>query len=357
MQPVNAADLKCEPWPLAMHCMPSTWDRDPARWDESQKFAQWQASVDLRRMTANTYGLCNLKVRPCRKACAPWKAEWLNYSPMGVGYGGPWIPILSGGNPANVYRGACGCGGWDTQCGCSELCEVILDPWISSVIEVKVDGLVVPASAYRVDDNRKLVRTDGKCWPECQPMELPDTAMGTFSITYRTGIDPATDPSAMVAAADLTLRNWRQCQSADASCGPPSEYVTSIRRDGVEYDLDIQSAYENGRTGVPSVDRFLAQVNPGAARTQFKAWSPDIVRSRRTTWELRMCQEYVHTQTAPSDRWVITHTIGCCPSAVDIEDPSGAPLLGADVDCVTSKPNEVIVQFGSPYAGKATLRF
>ena len=355
MDTTNVADAQCEPWPLAPWCLPAGWDKDPAKWDDEQRAAQLEASITLRAFTAFTYGVCQLKVRPCRKPCAPWRVEWLNYAPMGVG-SGPWIPILDGGQPVNVLRG-CGCGGLYSGCGCRELCEITLNPYAASIVEVRVDGKVLPATAYRVDDYRKLTRTDGACWPECQQLELPDTAMGTFSVTYRTGVDPATDPGAMAAAAELAGEIYRYCRRMGGSCAPPSAHVTRIVRDGVEYDLDLNAYYSEGRTGLPRVDQFLARVNPTGARTTFQVWSPDIVHSRRTTWELRMCQEYTHTQTTEAAVWVINHNQACCPASVWIEDDSGAPLLGADVDCVAANPTQVTVTFGSPYKGKAVLKF
>jgi len=349
----------CAPWPIAPHCLPQGWDPDPAKWDEHQKISRAVAQEILNTLSAEVYGLCTVKVRPCRKRCNDgWIFDPLRYAPMGVG-SGSWVPILHEGNVYNTR--ACGCGGG--SCGCSELCEIPLWPFVAEQtpeyrprLEVRVDGKLLPPYAVRVDDRRRLIRVDGQCWPDCQQLALPDTMRGTFSVTYETG---TVVPLVMqMALADLTAHVYDSCPKPSGSCGAPgSSFVKSIRRAEIEYEFDPIAMYTSGKTGLPRVDLALAMGNPAGSRTTFQAWSPDIVRSQRTTWEMPMCQDYVHTQAAPAAVWTITHNQACCPASVWIEDQSGAPLLGADIDCNAATPNQVTITFGTPYAGTATLKF
>lgn len=348
----------CAPWPIAPHCLPQGWDPDPEKWTERQKFARMVAQEIFNTLSANVYGLCKVKIRPCRKTCTDaWYRDPLRYAPLGVGRG-PWVPVLHEGQVYNTR--SCGCGGG--SCGCSELCEIPLFPMVAEQtrdytpkLEVRVDGKLLPPWAVRVDDRRRLIRVDGQCWPTCQQMGLPDTIPGTFSVAYETGtVVPLTVQMVLV---DLMVHIYDSCPNQGGSCSSPGSFVRSIDRDGVSYEFDPITMYTTGKTGLPRVDMVLAMGNPAGSRTTFQAWSPDLVRHQRTTWETPMCQDYVHTQTAPAAVWTITHNQSCCPNSVWIEDPSGAPLLGADIDCEASNPSQVTITFGSPYAGKATLKF
>jgi len=79
------------------------------------------------------------------------------------------------------------------DCSCSRLCEAILPGPVGGIVEVLLDGVALPPTAYRVDNGNRLVRTDGDCWPACQDMAAPPTFQyepltftgpaGTFTIT------------------------------------------------------------------------------------------------------------------------------------------------------------------------------
>lgn len=336
----------CDPWPLDPACLPAGWPADPAGWDPAQRSAVETASEILNRLTAGVYGLCTIKIRPCRRRCSD-RNDALRYGLDGLGAvgSGLWSPALIDGRMYNI---PCGCSG---ECGCSPLCEVILDRPVTAVTQVKVDGVMLNRTAYRVDDNRKLVRVDGECWPWCQELAKPDTAPNTFSITYQTGVPvPA---GGRMAVTELAVQVWKACHGGK-SCAL-SDRVTQVVREGITYTLDNIALFERGRTGIVRVDLWLASVNPYSARLPMRAWSPDTVRSRRTTWEAAVANNYVHTQSTPDRTWVIHHGLGWCPGGVRVQLPDGSDLYGGDVECMESDPNTLTISYGQPYAGTATL--
>lgn len=336
----------CELWPLAAECLPPGWSTEPGAWTGVQRAAVEIATGVLRRFSGGQYGLCRVKVRPCRKSCASWSG----LAPTLVG---AWMtPVLSDGQ---LYNIPCGCRG--SHCGCGDLHEIPLDPAVHDILEVRVDGQVLPNTAYRVDSHRMLVRTDGQVWPRCQQLGLPDTAEGTWSVTYRRGTPP--DRGGELAVTLLAIELVKAC-SGDKNCALPAR-VTSVVREGVTYDLiDEASVFERGRTGIPRVDMWLAAVNPYGARTGMRAYSPDTVRARSTTWPVGPVAappspaeySYIYVQNSPQAVWTIVHNLGYYPAGVTVEDSNGIQTLGE-----VSYPDigTVRIDFSSPVSGVARL--
>lgn len=345
--------MTCEPWPLAAHCLPKGWPVDPEQWDDAQRAAVETASEILKRLSGGRYGLCSLKLRPCRKRCEeggdPFSLGRYN---VGVA-GGPWTPVLLDGRMRNI---TCGCSG---QCGCSALCEVILDPPAHDIIQVKIDGLVVPATAYRVDDGRRLVRTDGVCWPECQELARPDTQPGTFSVAYRTGVPvPA---GGRMAVTELAVQLWKAC------CGGKgcvlSDRVTQVVREGMTYTLDNLDIFERGRTGLNRVDLWLASENPYGIRSPMRAFSVDTIRGRRTTFPDPTLPpvppipppeplSYRWIQPSAAQVWTIEHSLGFYPGGVRVEDSNGVDTIG---EVTYLDLNTVRIEFNHALSGVAYL--
>lgn len=342
--------MVCEPWPVDPGCLPPGWSPDPTQWTAAQRQAVEVASEILKRLTAGAFGLCTLKIRPCRKRCEEGNADLLRHS-LGV-VGGPWTPALIDGRMYNI---SCGCIG---ECGCSPLCELILNPYAYDILQVRLDGAVLPPTAYRVDDNRRLVRTDGGCWPDCQELARPDTEPGTWSVTYRTGVP--VPPGGRMAVTDLAIQLWRACQG-NKSCALP-ERVTQVVREGITYTLlDNLEVFERGRTGLNRVDLWLTSVNPYAARAPMRAWSPDTIRSRRTTWPTEPLIDepgpgtpgsYVHVQTTPAQVWTITHTLGFYPGGITVLDSASQEIVG---EVSYPATNIVRIEFSAPVSGTAYL--
>jgi hypothetical protein len=354
--------MQCEPWPLSSSCLPAGWQIDPATWDDAQAEAVEVATEILVQLTASRFGLCALKIRPCRRRCSQYLDSMrLLTGSLGVTPGfatGPWTPTLMDGR---LYNIACGCVG---ECGCSPLSELTLDPFAYDVLEVRVDGAILASTAYRVDNNRTLVRLDGQRWPDCQELAQPDTAPDTWSVTYRTGTP--IPRGGRMAVTDLAVNLWRACHD-DSKCKLPAR-VTQIVREGVTYSLiDDLSVFDRGRTGLPRVDMWLASVNPYGNRAPLRAWSPDTVHHRRTTWPdptlpvppppdggggSGPVEAYTFTQATPQQVWVITHGLGFRPAGVRVVDSTGTDVIGA-----VSYPsiNVVRIDFSYPVSGIAYL--
>jgi hypothetical protein len=339
--------MACELWPLDPSCLPEGWAASPQLWDDEQRLAVEAATEILKSHTAGIFGLCALKVRPCRKGCAD---RSLDYAPMGV-TGSPWTPMLIDGHAVNLTCGGC----YGGDCGCSRLCETILDPGIHDILQVRIDGEILASTAYRVDDGRKLVRIDGDCWPDCQELALADTEPGTFSVLYRTG-NPV-PAGGRRAATELSVELWKSCRPGRGACPTLSDRVTQVVREGISYSYDNLDVYERGRTGLNRVDMWLASVNPYNVRSQMRAWSPDIVRSRTTTWPQGAlppspgAQLFVHVQSVAALVWTVAHNLGFYPAGVRVEGAASDSV--GDVTYVDA--NTVRIVLHEPLTGVAYL--
>ena len=169
--------------------------------------------------------------------------------------------------------GICGCGVAD-QCGCGSLSQINLpgNPAVLGVTEVIVDGVTLAPASYRLDSFRRLVRVDGERWPCCQDLALAVTEPGTWQVSYAFGRVP---PEAGVTAArDLACEMYQGATGGD--CALPKRVTTISRQNVTLALLDPFKFFEAGRTGIYSVDLFLAAVNPkGRARRGHMA-SPDV---------------------------------------------------------------------------------
>lgn len=260
----------CDPWEVDLCC--DVEDVDPA------VIARWQAVATsiLWALSGRRWGPCPITVRPCRRSC-------LDSAPIsfqaGVGTG-PWVPYIG---TDGMWRNAslCGC---SSDCGCGELCEVQLVGPVYDVVEVNVDGVVLPndGTAYRVDAPNLLVRTDGECWPDCQDMAAPAGSDGTFTVTYRWGLP--LDQAAIAAVSELTCHLLKGCSPGTCGC-KVNRNVTKVSRQGFDLEMaDPTLLYSEGRTGLPMTDLWLAAVNPYRLTSPSRVYSPDLKRPRVTTW-------------------------------------------------------------------------
>lgn len=153
------------------------------------------------------------------------------------------------------------------DCRCCSLGAVV-PPSLPAVeiVSVTVDGVDLAASAYRVDNYRELVRLDTgdgiTSWPCWQDQRLPLTELGTWGYTYDYGLEPPED--GVMAAASLACQlsvAWNPATTGE--CRLPKR-VTSMVRQGVSIAvLDPLDLFEQGRTGIPEVDLFLAAERMG----------------------------------------------------------------------------------------------
>ena len=224
-------------------------------------------------------GSCEITARPCTNdfACG--------------------IQILSRGHIVGPWDYGWTWGGWSwgsgdaNPCGCEPLSRVLLSGYpVREIVEVKIDGSVVDPATYRLDDRRWLVRVrehaddEALMWPSCQILDLPDTENGTFSVTYKYGMDPPI--IAQHAANELACQFFRLC-SSDADCVLPAN-VSRTTRLGVTTERgSVLSWFFSRRlergwaTGMATVDAFLsAYAKEGWSRKPM-TYSPDGARYAR----------------------------------------------------------------------------
>lgn len=242
MAPVNTAGT-CSPWAqVGDTCSPCTG----YEFDTGELELGIQLATDvLNNLTGWQWpGLCTTTVRPC-------------------GY---------------QTRRSCGC--MDSrQCGCRRLSQLDLRDedeggWpIASVDAVKIDGVTLDPARYRVDDHRWLVYIpDGdsdprRGWPCCQRIDLPDTEVDTWSVSYTYGAEP---PEGGVRAAGILGCQYALACVEDESlleqCQLP-DGVRTVVRQGITLGVpvDLPALWSGGSTGVDAVDSWLGSIRYGKA--------------------------------------------------------------------------------------------
>lgn len=240
----------CAPWPTLCTNYPAT--ATPAEILE----AEWIATEILWMGTKQQFGLCPVTLRPCRKDCFPaW--PWIPSSGWHDVSGLSWpfpAPALVGGQWFNIACGSCSSG-----CSCSRLSEVQLPYPVANVTEVKVDGVILPSTAYRVDNWRLLVRLDGGEWPRCNDLNLEDTEVGTWSVTAEYGT--AVPRLGQMAAGQLATEIVKRCTNA-SDCILPVGTVQRVTRQGVTKVFFDSDAFAGGKTGIYYADLFTSKYNP-----------------------------------------------------------------------------------------------
>ena len=193
-------------------------------------------------------GLCEREgVRPCHGDC-------------GCGF-----QVLSRGHivdPWGAYQSGCGGRG----CWCHDLSRVKLAGYVQEITQVKISGVIVDPSEYRVDEHKYLTRKNGSRWPSCSRADLDDTEDGTFSVDYTYGRIPPL--AAIDAAKQFACQIYLQCAASvggtEADCQIPAN-ATRVTRQGITVERSLfQRNAQTGswETGMPSVDFFLNGVNP-----------------------------------------------------------------------------------------------
>lgn len=209
-------------------------------------------------------GTCSRSVRPCARECCFGGWGWAS-----------WVSFSSWPNPPDPSS-------WPPrQCGCDCLPKVDLGYYpIQSVIEVKINGVIVDPATYRLDEQRYLVRlgaNDGNGnitndgWPHCQRLDLPDSEEDTWSVTFEYG--QSAPPAGVNAAKKLACEIAKAC--AGLACELPGR-VTNAVRQGVSFTLMDPGMQDKGLTGLYEVDLFLMAYNPQKSRGMTVVYSPDL---------------------------------------------------------------------------------
>lgn len=245
----------CESWPIICDDFPEDPDPDDLIFiEESIRIA----TEVLWNRTKKRFGTCGLTLRPCRKECFPGTL-WPMYGGLFDPGQMTWpFPALVGGMWINL-----GCGSCSDGCSCSIVNEVVLPYPVAEIEEVVIDGNVLPEPAYRVDNHRLLVRTDGGDWPRCNDLSRNAGEPGTWTIAARYG--EVVPHLGQMAAGQLASAIFKACRRA-RDCPIPASTITQVSRQGVtKVFFDANTAFKNGKVGLYYPDLFIATYNPSSA--------------------------------------------------------------------------------------------
>jgi hypothetical protein len=252
-------------WPIDVSCCPD-WITYTA--NVQVKATAWATEI-LDALTGRRFSQCAVNYRPCGPKCdfSFGYLTWpVNASANGGGF--PWMtPWIDSG----VWRN-CGCAG---GCSCRAACEVPFPTSVASIVEVRIDGVVLDPTAYRLDSYRMspvLVRIDGECWPQCQDMALGTDEAGAFVIVYRPG--DTLPVAGQLAAGELACEFAKACVGSD--CALPQQ-LQSLSRNGVEVQVVDPTAFlDQGLTGLANVDLWIRSVNPRRKQQRARVYSSDL---------------------------------------------------------------------------------
>lgn len=225
----------------------------------------------LYALTGRHLGSCQLTVRPCRQDCGgTWPfagAYWweMGVYPRPVFYQGVWTNLT--------------CSSCQNGCSCGVVQEALLPAPVSQVLQVKVDGVVLDPTAYRVDDWRRLVRLDGGSWPLCNDLSKADTAAGTWSVTLTVGEPVST--LGQLALGELATQ-FAKLIACESDCVIPRP-VQQLVRQGVTMNfLDPNTVFTEGRLGLYLCDLFISTVNPHGLASRSQVYDVDAAGYRIT---------------------------------------------------------------------------
>lgn len=263
--PSGTGDMRgpCADWPVTWTCDLDTLN--PA----VTGIAVSMATETLYALTGMRFGLCEVTLRPCRSDCGtgsffddfgpPWSSS---YYPQPALIGGLWYNLT--------------CGSCTSGCSCSEVSEVRLPAPVYDITEVVIDGVVLGSSAYRLDNNRILVRTDGGRWPWCNDLSI-DSGEGAWSVTARYG-EPLPE-GAELAMGQLACEIAKAADGGD--CKLPAGLQQLVRQGVTISYPDVGELFRQGRTGLYLVDMFVATWNPYGLRQRSRVYSVDGPQVRR----------------------------------------------------------------------------
>lgn len=250
--------------------MTCVWEPDPAcladEWDkfapEVQDRALMLATSSLVNLTYSRVGTCPLTIRPCPST-----------RPCGCG----WNPhIRADGNWVND----CAC---SSRRACSPLSEIDIPGPVGYIESLLIDGVAQDLynGDWRLDEGHLLVwQGEGSSpVPSTQDLNKPDSAPGTWSITYSRSYPVS--PQGRIAVAYLAIEFARAC-AGKGKCSLPKG-VRSVTRNGVSFTIEA-GLFPNGLTGIEMVDQFILLWAPAGSPTRTAVvFDPAKNKPRRTS--------------------------------------------------------------------------
>lgn len=257
----------CDSWPVTWTCDVSC--ESPTTTGAAVRFA----TEVIWALSGRQFGLCTVTLRPCRRECFD-VGSYSGWTEWGLVPGYWPRPALIGGQWFNIT-----CGGCSSGCSCSAVSEVVLPAPVYRVTEVRIDGTPLVTGAYRVDDNRLLVRQDGGEWPACNDLSLPAGEVGTWTVTAEYGI-PVPEGGSW-AVGELACQFIRASNGED--CRLP-QGITQLVRQGVTISFpQVTDLLKENMTGLYLVDTFVRTWNPSGLRSRARVYSVDRELGRRTS--------------------------------------------------------------------------
>jgi hypothetical protein len=254
--------------------LPVTWGTCLEQLDGAVTGAALAAASELVWiLSGQRFGFCTQVLRPCRRECQgmpwpygnniwPFTTPGMTY-PLPVWWNGQWLNLT--------------CGSCASDCSCETVEEVVLPGGVYQVLQVLIDGVELDPSAYRLDDNRFVVRTDGGAWPLCNNLSKDDTEVGTWSITAQWG-EPLPEIGKL-AVGELACEFGKYLSGN--TCNLP-QAVTNLSRQGVSLTFaDPNQVLNEGRLGLHFTDMFLSAYNPGQLRARSQVYNVDGPNPRR----------------------------------------------------------------------------
>ena len=246
-------------WEPDIGCLGTEWDTYDA---DVQERALLLATSSLQTLTLNRVGACPITIRPC---------------PTEPRCGCGWSPHIHSGQ-------------WVNNCPhetvCAPLSEYDIPGPVGYVESMLIDGQTVDLwnGDWRLDEGHLLVwQGDGPSpFPETQNLNLPDTEVGTWSITYSKSYPVQQD--GRIAMAALALEFAKACKPK-GKCSLPRG-VTNVVRSGVSFTIEA-GLFPGGLTGIEVTDAYILKwVPPGTPNRNASVFSPRNMgrgRARTTT--------------------------------------------------------------------------
>lgn len=224
-------------WTPDTACVQSDWDALDA---SLQERALLLATSSLVTLTYGRVGTCPITVRPCLS------------SPCDCG---GWEPVLVAGQWYN-------CGTCAKKC--APAFEIDLEGPVGYVESIKVDGqfIDVDNGDWRLDNGHLLVwqGSGPSPIPASQDLNKPDSAVGTWSVTYSQSHPVPAD--GRMAVALLAMEFAKACRPK-GSCKLPKG-VTNVVRNGVSFSVEA-GLFPGGLTGIEIVDQFILKWAPAGS--------------------------------------------------------------------------------------------